>query len=185
MTLLLAVLLGLLATMAKPEWLAEQMAAEREIAAKWVGADRVGGMLDLAAGWMDPLFAESVEVTNPEVRDFQSSLPLPKEMGEAKEVFIQAVFRLLVMAFILLLTLPVIVAAAVDGIVIRMKKQESLQSENPRVYHFAKKSLVAIVVAPFIIAILPLALGPYLALGWCGLVACGVWGMAQNVEREI
>ena len=161
------------------------MAAERQTASDWIGEGRSAKFLDQARSWVDPMFAQEMEITNEAVREFQSSLPLPDSMSNAREVFVQAVFRLLVMLFILLLTAPIIAAAVVDGVTIRMKKQEMLQSENPRVYHFAKKSLVAIVIAPFIIAILPLAIGPYLAVAWCGLVACGVWGMAQNVEREI
>jgi len=183
--LLTAILLALVATLLKPEWLQAQMEAERAIAAEWVGERRASEMLNRSKGWIEPLFAEEPAVSSEEISTFQTTLPLPGDMSDARQVFIQAVFRLLVMVYILVLTTPIIAAAAVDGVVIRMKKQEMRQSENPRVYHFAKKSLIAIVIAPIIIAILPLALGPYLALAWCALVACGVWGMAQNVEREI
>lgn len=188
LALLVAILWGGLTQILAPERLAQQLKSENEQAAEWIGRDRAERFYQLAQKATRPLFAgyqtASTRTTTPEGESLQVS-PLGAKVSDLEPILTQAVFRVLVMVYMLALVSPVLVAAVVDGVIVRIKKREDFASENPRVYHLAKKTMLAVLVAPILIAVLPLGVAPFLAMAWSAIVVITAWGMAQNVEQEV
>lgn len=183
-SLLASILAALLATSAAPEWLEKQARKERLQAADWIGEQRASALYRTAQDLIIPLFPETAAASD-EPEGVRDVVPVPWESGQARQVFVQSGFRLLVTGYLFLVFFPITVAAVIDGIAIRRKKTEMHRPENPRVYHFAKKTLVAIIALPPVIATVPFAIAPVIGVVWCALATLTAWGMAQNVERQI
>jgi hypothetical protein len=182
--ILLTLLWGGAMLMVAPDRMVSGFEREVEQAQQWFGEKRAQSLYARAAKAIAPAFGHQ------EVMSLEAMAKVePKLVGASihdfQPIIVQALFRAMIVGLVLLVMAPLIIAAVVDGVVIRLKKNEELHSENPRIYHFAKHILIVVFLAPGIIAMVPIGIGPPLAVAWGALVTFAVWGMAQNVEREV
>jgi len=183
--LLLTIFWGGMTQIFAPERLEGAFASENEQAARWIGEKRAASLYETSKGIVSPLFGDSAQPTPVAAADELSLNLTGASIRDLEPILSQALFRIMVTGIIFLFVVPFIVGVIVDGFAIRAVKREFFQSESPRVYHLSKHILIAVIIAPFLIAALPIGIGPPLAIAWSVLVMLTCWGMAQNVEQEV
>lgn len=166
-----------------PERLHEAFEVENERAIQWFGEQRTMAMRDRARALARAIMPDQEELGAPK-QERQVSV-VKGQVRDVRMIVEQSIFRGQAVLWVMLIMSPMLVAVAIDGVVVRMKKSEQMHSENPRVYHMAKHALFGVMLAPILIATIPVGLGPPMAVAWGSLVILTIWGMAQNVEREI
>lgn len=180
-TFLVSLLIAVMTQMWADEYVEAQTAGELRNAATWIGERRAEWLMRKARLGAAALFGRQDE--QEDVPEFRG--PKLGSLRDLVPVVQLAIFRVLVMVVMVATIAPLIIAAIVDGVMIRLRKRENLQSENPRVYHLAKNALLGVLVGPAIIAVLPVQIGPVMTLIWAGFLVLTAWGMAQNVEQEV
>lgn len=165
--------------------MAQVYTAEMEIAERWLGRQRAEAVYATSSRITSTFFENQAQRRPPEDAEQVELRITGRSVQDLEPIVTQAVFRLFAMGIILILVLPVLVAAIVDGVSKRMIKREELHSENPRIYHLSKHIFLAVMYLPLVLVSLPINIAPQLAVVWAVIVVITSWGMAQNVEQEI
>lgn len=91
--------------------------------------------------------------------------------------------RLALMGFALMVCIPVIWTALIDGLVGRKIGIYTDNVATPVYYHGAKKAFGVVITLPLFLLLLPIGLSPMVWYAWLLLLPCVIWVSSRNVQE--
>lgn len=94
-----------------------------------------------------------------------------------------AYHRAFVMAMVGLACIPFVVAALIDGLVVRKISLHNNDVGKPVFFHGAKRAVMTLMVLPIALLFYPATLNPSIWWAWVLILPCVLWIQAANVQE--